>query len=546
MLILVVSTETFEAIGSLAINAVFLCLLVRKRPMIRCNSHIFKGSNLFHLAEVSAATTTIVGCLLANAGSLGTNENTEMTVGALFTFINLAFIVVLTASFVYEFKIENKEEEKKRNSNRADLEEGGVEMTSNPVLEARGGGEIFESWQKAFRTATENDLTAAAKADLVAELPLEMSRIIKLVRKEFLLTTKGVTIEDVESVRKRAADINVNLEKMQANIDSLDLKETLFEKVPRVDDLFSEADGPKFLTTRYCLAEIRFEQSLNLDENLPGRSASFKEKKKKERVNGSTVKATVEINQGEGGGGDGEEAPPPPPLPSVEWEKIWSETEGVYYFVNRRTLLSVWDRPAGFQDTELAPPPPVREHCTDDISKKDRKLAMRKLLFKEEVEADALKAERRARNVKTPAVKQNLHNLIKIIASMNTKVSMLLMTRLDKKLDQLNLDFDCMKFLESINDHKTASRIGLFSVKKHAKQITVVGAAEVAISKDQKYAQRAKEEEKEEVEEEVEVECEEKVWKGKSHFVDVVKGDIYNEEGELIGKWDDKNGPKFA
>ena len=77
--------------------------------------------------------------------------------------------------------------------------------------------EIFEAWHKAFRNATENDLTAAAKADLVAELPLEISRVIKLVRKEFLLTTKGVTVRDVESVRKRAADINVKLEKMQVS-----------------------------------------------------------------------------------------------------------------------------------------------------------------------------------------------------------------------------------------------------------------------------------------------------------------------------------------
>ena len=454
MLILVVSTETFEAIGSLAINAVFLCLLVRKRPMIRCNSHIFKGSNLFHLAEVSAATTTIVGCLLAYAGSLGTNENTEMTVGALFTFVNLAFILVLTASFVYEFKIENKEEEEQRNSNRADLEEGGVEMTSNPLLEARGGGEIFESWQKAFRTATENDLTAAAKADLVAELPLEISKVIKRVRKDFLLTTKGVTIKDIESVRKRGTDINVKLEKMQANIDSLDggTLKTTFEKIPRVEDLFNEADD---LNLRYCLAVIRFEQSLNLDENLPGWSASFNEKKKKERVNNSAVKATVEINEGERGGGDGEEAPPPPPLPSVEWDKVWSEDEGVYYYMNRRTLLSVWDRPAGFQDTEPPPPsPPVRRHYTENIVKKDHKLANLKRLHKEGEEADALKT-----NQLTPAVKLNLHNLIKIIAIMSSKVSTSLTSRLDTKLNQLNFDFDCLKFLESIKDHKTATRI---------------------------------------------------------------------------------------
>jgi len=217
MLILLVSTETFEAIGSLAINVAFLCLLVRKRPMVRFTSHIFKGSNLFHLAEVSASSTTIVGCLLAFAGSLGTSEQTETTVGALFTFINLAFIVALSAGFVYESKIEKEEEEKKRNSNRVDLEEGEVEMTSNPVLGARMEEEIFEAWHKAFRNATENDLTAAAKADLVAELPLEISRVIKLVRKEFLLTTKGVTVRQVESVKKRSADINVKLEKMQVS-----------------------------------------------------------------------------------------------------------------------------------------------------------------------------------------------------------------------------------------------------------------------------------------------------------------------------------------
>ncbi|GMI50757.1 hypothetical protein ScalyP_jg468 [Parmales sp. scaly parma] len=323
MLILVVSTETFEAIGSLAINVVFLCLLVRKRPMVRFTSHIFKGSNLFHLAEVSASSTTIVGCLLAFAGSLEKSDQTETTVGALFTFVNLAFIVALSAGFVYEFKIEKEEEEMKRNSNRVDLEEGEVEMTFNPVLGARMEEVIFEAWHKAFRNATENDLTAAAKADLVAELPLEISRVIKLVRKEFLLTTKGVTIEDVESVRKRAADINVKLEKMQVDIDSLDLEETLttFEKVPRVNDLFNEADG---LNLRYCLAEIRFEQSLNLDENLPGWSATEKSKK---------------------------------------------------------------DRPAGFQDTKPpppSPPPPVRDHCESELLEWKRRSDQIKQILKSE------------------------------------------------------------------------------------------------------------------------------------------------------------------
>ena len=193
-----------------------------------------------------------------------------------------------------------------------------------------------------------------------------------------------------------------SLRSAQVDIDSLDLEETLttFEKVPRVEDLFNEADG---LNLRYCLAEIRFEQSLNLDE----------------------------------------------------WDKFWSEDEGVYYYMNRRTLLSVWDRPAGFQDTEPPPPsPPVRRHYTENIVKKDHKLANLKRLHKEGEEADALKT-----NQLTPAVKLNLHNLIKIIAIMSSKVSTSLTSRLDTKLNQLNFDFDCLKFLESIKDHKTATRI---------------------------------------------------------------------------------------
>jgi len=163
-----------------------------------------------------------------------------------------------------------------------------------------------------------------------------------------------------------------SLRSAQVDIDSLDLEETLttFEKVPRVEDLFNEADGDG-LNLRYCLAEIRFEQSLNLDENLPGWSASFTEKSKK-------------------------------------------------------------DRPAGFRDTNPPPPsspPPVREHCESELLEWKRRSDQIKQILKSENERSfgqrlkQLKAKPPGQHKNngrrlTPAVKKSLHELLKIFAKL--------------------------------------------------------------------------------------------------------------------------------
>jgi len=222
-----------------------------------------------------------------------------------------------------------------------------------------------------------------------------------------------------------------SLRSAQVDIDSLDLEETLttFEKVPRVEDLFNEADG---LNLRYCLAEIRFEQSLNLDE----------------------------------------------------WDKFWSEDEGVYYYMNRKSLLSVWDRPAGFRDTKPPPPsspPPVREHCESELLEWERRWNQIKQIIKSENKRSfgqrlkQLKAKPPGQNKiygqrLTPAVKKSLHELLKIFAKLlkerefeflDFPESSLITIRIDKMLDELDFEFgnNCLSFLISISDDETAATL---------------------------------------------------------------------------------------
>jgi len=120
-----------------------------------------------------------------------------------------------------------------------------------------------------------------------------------------------------------------------------------------------------------------------------------------------------------------------------------------------------------------------------------------------------------------------------------------------KGIEMKNMDFVAENPMAKAHVEVKGRPFGGLGVQESVRHLSEadpvgLGAAEVTVSKHQKYAQRAKEEgKKEEVEEEVEVDCEEKVWKGKSYIVDVAKGDIYNEEGEAIGKWDDRNGPKL-
>jgi len=227
-----------------------------------------------------------------------------------------------------------------------------------------------------------------------------------------------------------------SLRSAQVDIDSLDLEETLttFEKVPRVEDLFNEADGDG-LNLRYCLAEIRFEQSLNLDENLPGWSASFTEKSKK-------------------------------------------------------------DRPAGFRDTNPPPPsspPPVREHCESELLEWKRRSDQIKQILKSENERSfgqrlkQLKAKPPGQHKNngrrlTPAVKKSLHELLKIFAKLlkererereremererermflDFPESSIITIRIDEMLDELDFEFgnNCLSFLISISDDETATTL---------------------------------------------------------------------------------------
>jgi len=85
-----------QAAAGLAVNAVYCGLFEKLRPMVKIPSSIFKGSNLFHLAERSAGIATIIGGGVALAGSLNNSgSNVENAVGGVFAGLNFLFVVGL-------------------------------------------------------------------------------------------------------------------------------------------------------------------------------------------------------------------------------------------------------------------------------------------------------------------------------------------------------------------------------------------------------------------------------------------------------------------
>ena len=56
-------------------------------------------SNLFHLTERASAIAAIIGNALAVSGSMGSNKDIETVVGALFTLVNVFFVIYLLYAY---------------------------------------------------------------------------------------------------------------------------------------------------------------------------------------------------------------------------------------------------------------------------------------------------------------------------------------------------------------------------------------------------------------------------------------------------------------
>jgi len=205
LLILLVSVlagdPILQSVGNLSINAAFLLALEWKRPMVQYSSSIFKGSNLFHLVERASATATVIGNALALSGALDGDDEVETVVGAIFTAVNLTFVVTLFVSFNKDVRLSKYRAIAPLTSDVGDDGGGGVDNQTSGV----GGGSRtasisaavtneVESLEKEFKVAMsmfENSKDDKEKEKIRKELPFLLTKFEKAIRKRLLSVTGG-------------------------------------------------------------------------------------------------------------------------------------------------------------------------------------------------------------------------------------------------------------------------------------------------------------------------------------------------------------------
>ena len=100
---LIVTVIIPSAIGhsaaSLFVNLLFVLLVMCTTPLIRFPSTTFKGYNLYLLSELSGATVTLLGNLLALIGAISDNQGAINILGGTFAILNVTFAV--TFFFAY-------------------------------------------------------------------------------------------------------------------------------------------------------------------------------------------------------------------------------------------------------------------------------------------------------------------------------------------------------------------------------------------------------------------------------------------------------------
>ena len=114
MLILTVITPsaTGHLAASFAVNLVFLLVVICTKPLICFPSTTFKSCNLYLLSELSGATVTHLGNLLALIGAISDNQDVINMLSATFAILNVFFAVTFflltTAIYGKQRRIESR------------------------------------------------------------------------------------------------------------------------------------------------------------------------------------------------------------------------------------------------------------------------------------------------------------------------------------------------------------------------------------------------------------------------------------------------------
>ncbi|GMH82895.1 hypothetical protein TL16_g09417 [Triparma laevis f. inornata] len=102
---------TFEAIVLIIINACFLAILIRSRPMVYFPSSLLGNRNLFHLAEVSGAAACLFGNVLAFLATF--DQHLVDTLGISLALLNIIFATLFLVGYNTELRKSKKIEKEK-------------------------------------------------------------------------------------------------------------------------------------------------------------------------------------------------------------------------------------------------------------------------------------------------------------------------------------------------------------------------------------------------------------------------------------------------
>ena len=91
--------------ASLYVNLLFVPLVMCTTPLIRFSSTTFKGYNLYLLSDLSGATVTLLGNLLALIGAISDNQGAISVLGATFAILNVTFALLFFFAYHHDVRL---------------------------------------------------------------------------------------------------------------------------------------------------------------------------------------------------------------------------------------------------------------------------------------------------------------------------------------------------------------------------------------------------------------------------------------------------------
>ena len=155
------------------INTSFFVLLYVLKPLVFFPCSVFKGKNLFQLAEMSGCAITIIGNLLALVGSF--SQAAVNGVGITFAVINFCFAIFFGYGYGRDMKRTVSEKKVKPEGETR----SNTEADNNPISRSRSDSvkaavgksveDAVKEWENVLRMISNAD--GKAKAKLIEGLP---------------------------------------------------------------------------------------------------------------------------------------------------------------------------------------------------------------------------------------------------------------------------------------------------------------------------------------------------------------------------------------